>query len=103
MRSNHASKAKATLRMGLRVLRRVSSWPPCSTSGSGQMLDSMGSSVNDTKSDTSTANATVTPNWKKIFPICPPMKATGTKTATTASVVDSTARPISSVPSLAAV
>src|SRR5678815_2368634 len=65
-------------------------WPcdsPCSTSGSCQMLDSIGSSVNDTKSDTSTAKATVTPNCMKMRPIMPPMKATGKNTATTASDV----------------
>jgi hypothetical protein len=58
--------------------------------------------VNDTKSETSTAKATVTPNWKKIRPIIPPMNATGMKTAITASVVPRTANPISSVPSFAA-
>jgi len=63
----------------------------------------MGSSVNETNRDTSTANATVTPNWKKIFPMIPPMKATGTNTATTARVVERTASPISDVPSRAAV
>ena len=62
----------------------------------------MGSSVKLTKSDTSTAKATVTPNWKKILPMMPPMKATGMNTATTAKVVDITARPISLVPSRAA-
>ena len=66
---------------------------PCSTSGSGQMLESIGSSVNDTNSDTSTANATVTPNWKKILPIMPPMNATGMNTATTASDVDDHGEP----------
>ena len=66
------------------------------------MLESMGSSVNETKSETATAKATVTPNWKKILPIMPPMKATGMNTAITASVVAKTARPISSVPSFAA-
>ncbi len=75
---------------------------PCSISGSRHTLDSIGSSVNETKSDTSTANATVTPNWKKILPIIPPMKATGMNTAITASVVEMTARPISLVPSRAA-
>jgi len=55
-----------------------------------------------TKRETSTAKVTVTPNWKKIRPMTPPMKATGMNTATTAKVVAMTARPISSVPSLAA-
>jgi hypothetical protein len=58
--------------------------------------------VKETKSETSTADATVTPNWKKIMPICPPMNATGTNTAITARVVETTARPISLVPSRAA-
>ena len=58
--------------------------------------------MNDTNSDTITANATVTPNWKKILPIMPPMNATGMNTAITASVVANTARPISSVPSFEA-
>ena len=66
------------------------------------MLDSIGSSVNDTNSDTSTANATVTPNCMKMRPIMPPMNATGKNTATTASDVAATASPISSVPSFAA-
>jgi hypothetical protein len=66
------------------------------------MLDSIGSSVKLTSSDTSTANATVTPNWKKILPIMPFMNATGKNTATTAMVVAKTASPISLVPSEAA-
>jgi hypothetical protein len=33
--------------------------------------------VNDTKSETSTANATVTPNWKKILPIMPAHEGDG--------------------------
>jgi len=49
------------------------------------------------------ANATVIPNWKKNRPTMPPMKPTGTNTASTVSVVDSTAKPISLVPEPAAV
>ena len=56
-----------------------------------------------TNSDTSTATATVMPNWKKNRPMMPLMNATGTNTATIANVVAITARPISSVPSRAAV
>ena len=56
-----------------------------------------------TNSDTSTATATVTPNWKKKRPMMPLMNAIGTNTATIANVVAITARPISSVPSRAAV
>ena len=59
-------------------------------------------SVNATKSETRTANATVIPNWKKNRPMMPPMNATGTKTATIDSVVAMTARKISFVPSPAA-
>ena len=71
--------------------------------GSRQMLDSIGSSVKLTNSDTSTATATVTPNGKKNLPMIPFMNATGTNTAQIASVVAITARPISSVPSSDAV
>ena len=92
--------AYAKRRIGFFVTRRVP-WPP-STSGSYHTLESIGSSVNDTNSDTSTANATLTPNWKKMRPIIPPMNATGMNTAITAIVVENTARPISLVPSLAA-
>lgn len=56
-----------------------------------------------TNSDTSTATATVRPNWKKNLPTMPLMKAIGTNTATMAKVVAITASPISSVPSRAAV
>ena len=66
------------------------------------MLDSIGSSVKLTKSETSTATATVMPNGKKNLPTIPFMNATGTKTAQIAKVVAITASPISSVPSCAA-
>ena len=71
--------------------------------GSCQTDESIGSSVKLTNSDTSTATATVTPNWKKKRPMMPLMNAIGTNTATIANVVAITARPISSVPSRAAV
>ena len=66
------------------------------------MLESIGSSVKLTKSETSTATATVTPNGKKNLPMIPFMNATGTNTAQIAKVVAITARPISLVPTLAA-
>ncbi len=65
--------------------------------------DSIGVRVNETNSDTSTAQATVRPNWKKNLPMIPPMNATGTNTATIDSVVATTARKISRVPTPAAV
>ena len=70
--------------------------------GSYQTDDSIGSSVNDTNSEISTAAETMTPNWKKKRPMMPPMKATGRNTATMQKVVASTANPISLVPSMAA-
>ena len=63
----------------------------------------MGVSVNDTKSETSTAHATVIPKAKKKRPMMPRMNATGTKTATMESVVAMTASMISCVPRDAAV
>ena len=72
------------------------------SAGSCHRLESIGSSVNDTNSDTSTAAVTVMPNAKKNLPMMPLMNATGTNTATIANVVAMTARPISLVPSSAA-
>ena len=72
------------------------------SAGSCQIDDSIGSSVNDTNSDTSTAAVTVMPNAKKNLPMMPLMNATGTNTATIANVVAITASPISLVPSSAA-
>ena len=77
-------------------------FPVRSMSGSCQRDDSIGSSVNDTKRETSTAKATVIPNWKKNLPTIPFMNATGTKTATMEKVVARTASPISAVPARAA-
>ena len=59
--------------------------------------------MKDTKSETSTANATVIPKGKKNRPTIPFMKATGMNTAITEEVVASTAKPISEVPLRAAV
>ena len=55
-----------------------------------------------TSSEISTAIATETPNWRKNCPGTPDMKLTGTNTATIASVVATTAKPISSAASSAA-
>src|SRR6266849_646846 len=63
-------------------------WAPPSACGSYHNEDSIGSSVNATNNDTSTANATVMPNGKKNRPTIPFMNATGTNTAITDSVVD---------------
>jgi hypothetical protein len=77
--------------------------PVRAMSGSTQRDDSIGSRVNETNSETSTAKATVMPKAKKKRPMMPLMKATGMKTAMTEKVVASTASPISLVPSRAAV
>ncbi|MNR15757.1 hypothetical protein D3C85_1323130 [compost metagenome] len=58
--------------------------------------------MNDTNIEISTATVTARPNWWKNLPMMPPMKPTGRNTATMVSVVASTARPISLVPSSAA-
>lgn len=63
---------------------------------------SIGVSVYDTSSETPTANAAVRPNDASTRPTMPPMKATGTNTAISESVVASTAKPISFVPLIAA-
>lgn len=55
-----------------------------------------------TNGEISTAMATEMPNWRKNWPGTPDMKLTGTNTATMASVVATTARPISSAASMAA-
>src|SRR5262245_45886299 len=79
------------------ALKRLSSLPTGplgsapSACGSYQRDDSIGSSVNDTNSDTVTAKATTMPNWKKNRPTMPPMNATGTNTARIDSVVAMTA------------
>src|SRR5687768_12140650 len=71
--------------------------------GSGQYAESIGSSENETNSDTSTEQAIVRANGLNHCPATPYMKPTGTNTATIENVVAATARPISSVPSRAAV
>ena len=67
-----------------------------------QRADSIGVSVKLTSSDTMIANAIVRPKLFMKRPTMPPMKPTGTKIATSDSVVASTARPISAVASTAA-
>ena len=62
----------------------------------------MGSSENDTNNETSTAQAMVNANGLNHWPDKPAMNAIGTNTATIENVVAATARPISSVPSCAA-
>ena len=76
---------------------------PPSAWGSYHSDDSIGSSVNETNSDTSTAKPTVIPNGKKNRPTMPFINATGMNTAITDAVVASTANPISAVPLRAAV
>ncbi len=63
----------------------------------------MGSSENEMKSETSTDDAIVSANGLNHCPAIPPMNAMGTNTATIENVVAATARPISDVPSRAAV
>jgi len=72
------------------------------TCGSFQYADSMGSSEKLTNSDTSTEQASVSANGLNHCPPTPVMKAIGTNTARMEKVVAATARPISSVPSIAA-
>ena len=72
------------------------------TCGSGQYAESIGSSENDTNSDTSTEHAIVSANGLNHCPPIPGMKPIGTNTARIEKVVAATASPISSVPSCAA-
>ena len=62
----------------------------------------MGSSVKLTNIEISKAATMVMPNSWKNLPMMPPMKPIGKNTATMDSVVANTARPISWVPSMAA-
>ena len=77
-------------------------WPWAWMLGSCQTLESMGSSVKLTNIEISTAATMVMPNSWKNLPMIPSMKPMGRNTATMDSVVASTARPISCVPSMAA-
>ena len=67
-----------------------------------QRADSIGVSVKLTSIDTMIANDIVKPKLFMKRPTMPPMKPTGTKMATSDSVVARTARPISRVASMAA-
>ena len=71
--------------------------------GSAQYAESIGSSENETNNDTSTEHAIVRANGLNHCPPTPGMKPIGTNTARMENVVAATARPISSVPSRAAV
>src|SRR5262245_14751145 len=70
--------------------------------GSGQNAESIGSSENDTKRDTSTEQTIVRPKGLNHWPAMPPRNAIGMKTTTIDRVVAVTAMPISFVPSNAA-
>jgi hypothetical protein len=59
----------------------------------------MGESVRATKVEMITAEASVTPNSLKSRPVVPVRKASGTNTATSATEVATTAKPISFIPS----
>ena len=63
---------------------------------------SIGVSVNETSSDTATANDAVKPNEDMNLPTMPCMNPMGTKSAIRLSVVAMTAGPISRLPSIAA-
>ncbi len=78
--------------------------PPCPDPAGrlSQRADSIGVRVKLTSSDTMMANAIVRPKLFMNRPTMPPMKPTGTKMATSDSVVASTARPISRVAAMAA-
>jgi hypothetical protein len=67
-----------------------------------QFAASIGVTLNETYSDSSVAVATVRPNWRKNWPMTPPMKAIGTKTTTSTNVLAASASPISARPSNAA-
>ena len=79
-----------------RVLRASGSSLPLRSTFS-QRAASIGVSVKLTSSETMIANAIVRPKLFRKRPTMPPMKPTGTNTATSDSVVASTARPISLV------
>jgi len=105
-RSNSSRNFAGTASASSPVMKRASTRligprrfsPLCSTCGSGQYAESIGSSENETKSDTSTEHAIVSANGLNHCPACPYMNPTGRKTATMENVVAVTASPISSVP-----
>ena len=63
---------------------------------------SMGVSVSATKPDTSTAPASASANSVNSRPVRPGVKAKGANTATSVSVMATTAKPISRTPTMAA-
>src|SRR5215212_1474164 len=78
---------------------------PGPSAGASRLMSraaSIGVSVNETSRLTAMANDDVNPNEDMKRPTMPPMKPTGTKTASSDIVVAMTARPISRVPSMAA-
>jgi len=98
-----ASRASSPRASGPKTgCRRIRAWWSASSFCTMCAL-SIGSTVKETSSDTSTAAVTVMPNSPKMTPARPGTKATGRKTATTVKVVAITARAISSVPLRAAV
>ena len=64
---------------------------------------SIGVSVSAINAENSTAAAIVNPNSRKSFPTAPCRKDMGTNTATSTAVVAITAKPISRLPSTAAI
>jgi hypothetical protein len=62
----------------------------------------MGARVRASSRDRTTATESVTPNWKKNFPMIPFMKTTGTKMAKMATVAARAAKVISRAPTMAA-
>src|SRR5829696_6509044 len=78
---------------------------PGPSAGASRLMSraaSIGVSVNETSRLTAMANDDVNPNEDMKRPTMPPMKPTGTKTASSDIVVAMTASPISRVPSMAA-
>src|SRR5215207_1816453 len=78
---------------------------PGPSAGASRLMSraaSIGVSVNETSRLTAMANDDVKPKLDMKRPTMPPMKPTGTKTASSDIVVAMTARPISRVPSMAA-
>src|ERR1700681_686543 len=96
MRLNQLLNFSSVRAIGLRC-------SPASTCGSAQYADNIGSSENDTNSDTSTDAAIVSAKGLNHCPATPYMNATGTNTATIENGVAGTARTTSSVPSCDAV
>src|SRR5262249_48600677 len=94
------SVAQSSARWNGSSLRDSHERLPCA-SGSSHTADSIGSSENDTNSETSTADAIVNANGANHCSAMPPMNAIGTNTTTIDIVVAVTASPISEVPSRA--